>query len=151
MVSSLCIFSLFTNTRYKKYERDMRIIGHASMMNGDPNAELIQINSNWMQFCTHLYKWVSKMLKNLNSNEFVIQSQIRKHGLDWGLVGVLLRFQNELRSYHKHKMLKPDDCNGLDSDLYLNAIPKTIPNSRNQWFSQNRKRGIERGETNSKS
>jgi hypothetical protein len=40
---------------------------------------------------------------------------------------------------HNHNLLKPDDCNGLESDLYPKAIPKTIPNSKNKGFFQNPK------------
>jgi hypothetical protein len=36
---------------------------------------------------------------------------------------------------HNHNLLKPDDCNGIESDLY----PKAIPNTKNKGFFQNPK------------
>jgi hypothetical protein len=49
---------------------------------------------------------------------------------------------------HNHNLLKPDDCSGIESDIYHKAIPKTNPNLIDQGLFQNpkEKRGNEHGD-----
>ena len=91
-----------------------------------------------LKFYTHLYKEVLKVstnfeLKRICKSIADQKTQIRL-GFSWS-------FQNEFTLDHNHNLLKPNDCSGLKSDIYLKAIPKTVPNSRNKGFFQNLKDG----------
>jgi hypothetical protein len=66
--------------------------------------------------------------KILNSIRLVNQPQIRKHRLDWGLVG---GFQNEFKSDHNQNLLEPNVRRGLKSDLHPHGNPQQYPKHKN--------------------
>jgi hypothetical protein len=67
-----------------------------------------------MKLYIHLEKWISKVSTNFELKRIC-------------------------KSIADQKLLKPNDCSGLESDPHPKAIPKTITNSRNQLFFQNLK------------
>jgi hypothetical protein len=52
-----------------------------------------------------------------------------------------------MRPDHDHKLLKPDVCSDPKTASHPIIVPKSILHSRNQRFSKNPKRGIEKRES----